>query len=84
MLILELCLFAAEILFAVYLCRKHRTLSGKEKEISKQLSFIQSQRKSLKLQEEILKEDFTKDLEERKNFILDEFKDRLCSYHRMK
>ncbi|MHB1697776.1 MAG: hypothetical protein ACYCSQ_06725 [bacterium] len=84
MLTTELCFFAAEILFAAYLYRKFRTFSRKEKEIARQLSFIRSRRESLDRQEEILKEDFARELEERKNFILDEFKDQLYSYHMKK
>ena len=74
MFIEELILLAAEILFLVYLVRK-------QKEIAKKQRKVEFERKSVKNLKEILEEDFVRELEERKNKILDEFAEKLYNYH---
>ena len=74
MFIVELILSAAEILFLVYLV-------GKQKEIVKKQSRVEFERKSVKNLKEILEEDFVRELDERKNKILDEFAEKLYNYH---
>ena len=74
MIIAELILAVAEILFLVYLVRK-------QKEIAKEKDRVKFERKSVKNLKEILEEDYVRELEERKNKILDEFAEKLYEYH---
>lgn len=74
MFIAELILLTAEILFLIYLIRKG-------KDIAKEMRKLKLERRSVMNIKDILEEDFIKELEIRKNKILDEFSDRLYSYH---
>ena len=77
MLFFELLFLTFEILFLFYLIRKYKTIFGEEKIIAEELLFIRSQKESLDELEKMLKEDFAKELEERKKYIIEEFRDRL-------
>jgi hypothetical protein len=77
MLFFELLFLASEIIFLFYLFRKYKIIAGKEKIIAEELLSIRSQKESLDELEKMLKEDFTKELEERKKYIIEEFRDRL-------
>ena len=74
MLIIELIFAAAEILFLVYLV-------GKGKKTSEEMRKLKLERQSVMNLKEMLEEDFIPEIEARKNKILDEFRDRLYSYH---
>ena len=74
MFIAELILLTAEILFLIYLIMKG-------KDIAKEMRKLKLERRSVMNIKDILEEDFIKELEIRKNKILDEFSDRLYSYH---
>ena len=74
MFIAEFILLTAEILFLIYLIRKG-------KDISKEMRKLKLERRSVMNIKDMLEEDFIKELEIRKNKILDEFSDRLYSYH---
>ena len=74
MFIAEFILLTAEILFLIYLIRKG-------KDIAKEMRKLKLERRSVMNIKDILEEDFIKELEIRKNKILDEFSDRLYSYH---
>ncbi|MHB1664943.1 MAG: hypothetical protein ACYCT7_06750 [bacterium] len=77
MLFFIIFLLIPEIIFSIYLIRKYKTLAGKEKTIAEELLSIRSRKESLVELEKMLKEDFARELEERKKYILEEFKDRL-------
>ena len=74
MLIIELIFAAAEICFLVYLI-------SKGKAITKEMRKLKLERQSVMNLKEMLEEDFIPEIEARKNKILDEFRDRLYSYH---
>ena len=74
MFIAEFILLTAEILFLIYLIRK----GG---DIAKEMRKLKLERRSVMNIKDMLEEDFIKELEIRKNKILDEFSDRLYSYH---
>ncbi|MHB1681077.1 MAG: hypothetical protein ACYCTB_11325 [bacterium] len=77
MLFFELLFLISEIIFSIYLIRKYKILAAKEKTIAEELLSIRSRKESLIELEKMLKEDFAKELEERKKYILEEFRDRL-------
>ncbi len=77
MLFLTIFLLIPEIIFLFYLIRKYKTFAGKEKAIAEELLFIRSRKESLVELEKMLKEDFAQELEERKKYILEEYRDRL-------
>ena len=77
MLFLTIFLLVPEIIFSFYLIRKYKTLADKEKTIAEELLSIRSQKESLDELEKMLKEDFAKELEERKKYILEEYRDKL-------
>ncbi|MHB1694332.1 MAG: hypothetical protein ACYCUW_10715 [bacterium] len=77
MLILTIFLLILEFIFSIYLIRKYKTLAGKEKTIAEELLFINSRKESLVELEKMLKEDFTREIGERKKYILEEYRDRL-------
>ena len=74
MLIIELIFAAAEVLFLVYLIRKG-------KEVAKEMLILRLERRSVMNLKQALEEDFIPEIEAAKNKILDEFRDRLYSYH---
>ena len=74
MFIAEFILLPTEILFLIYLIRKG-------KNISKEMRKLKLERRSVMNIKDMLEEDFIRELEIRKNKILDEFSDRLYSYH---
>ncbi len=74
MFITEFILLTAEILFLIYLIRKG-------KDIAKEMRKLKLERRSVMNIKDMLEEDFIRELEIRKNKILDEFSDRLYSYH---
>ena len=77
MLFFELLFLAAETIFLFYLIRRYKIIAGKEKTIARELLFIRSQKESLAELEKMLREDFARELEERKKYILEEYRDRL-------
>ncbi|MHB1696597.1 MAG: hypothetical protein ACYCSQ_00600 [bacterium] len=74
MFIAEIILLLAESLFLVYLIRKQKNLIKKESAIKGRIEFLDN----LKI---MLNEDYTKELEERKICILNEFEEKLYGYH---
>ncbi|MHB1680765.1 MAG: hypothetical protein ACYCTB_09725 [bacterium] len=81
MLFLTIFLLIPEIIFSFYLIRKYKILACKEKTIAEELLSICSRKESLIELEKMLKEDFVRELEERKKYILEEFRDRLNHYY---
>jgi hypothetical protein len=77
MLFFELLFLTFEIVFLFYLIRKYKIITGKEKIIAEELLSIRSQKESLDELEKMLKEDFVKELEERKKYIIEEYRDKL-------
>ena len=77
MLFFELLFLTSEIIFLFYLFRKYKIIAGKEKIIAEELLSIRSQKESLDELEKMLKEDFVKELEERKKYIIEEYRDKL-------
>ncbi|MHB1645883.1 MAG: hypothetical protein ACYCSW_05160 [bacterium] len=70
MLFFELLFLISGILFSLYLIlRKYKILAGKEKTIAEELLSIHSRKESLIELEKMLKEDFARELEERKKYI---------------
>lgn len=80
MLFAELLFLTSEIVFSIYLFRKYKTFAGKEKIIAEELLSIRSKQESLVELKKILKDDFAKELWERKKYILEEYRDRLNHY----
>jgi hypothetical protein len=74
MFILELIFAAAEIFFLVYLI-------SKGKAVTKEMRKLKLKRQAVMNLKEMLEEDFIPEIEARKNRILDEFKEKLYSYH---
>ena len=77
MLFFELLFLTFEIVFLFYLIRKYKIITGKEKIISEELLSVRSRKESLDELEKMLKEDFVKELEERKKYIIEEYRDKL-------
>ena len=81
MFIAGLILFLAESLFLVYLIRKQKNIAKREKAVIEKESVIKLERESLNNLKIILDEDYARDLENKKTFILNEFADKLYEYH---
>ena len=76
-LIISIIILALEALFAFYLFRKYKSVKEKEAAADMLIKENESRKKFLDNQQIILKEDFTRELEERKKCLLDEFMDNL-------
>jgi len=74
MFIAEIILLLAEILFFVYLIRKQKTISKREKAVIRQKRFLDNMKS-------IIDENYKRELEERKDAILKEFSEKLYGYH---
>ena len=74
MLIAEIILLAAEIIFLIYLVKK-------QKEITEEMRKLKLERQLIMNLKESLEEDFIPEIEARKNKIIDEFAERLYNYH---
>jgi hypothetical protein len=77
MLFFELLFLVSEIIFLFYLVLKYKIIAGKEKIVAEELLSIRSRKESLVELEKMLKEDFAKELEEKKKYILEEYRDKL-------
>ncbi|MCL4498342.1 MAG: hypothetical protein M1412_01765 [Deltaproteobacteria bacterium] len=74
-------LFFLETFFAVFLYRKSKQLLIQKKLLEEKSQMLIRRGRFLQNQKLILEEDYRKELEEKKNWILDEFRDRLNHYH---
>jgi hypothetical protein len=74
MFIIELFFAASEILFLIYLVRKGRA-------VAKEMHKLKSERRSVINLKKALEEDFIPEIEAAKNKIIDEFRNRLYSFH---
>jgi ribosome biogenesis SPOUT family RNA methylase Rps3 len=74
MLIAEIILLAAEIIFLIYLVKKRKV-------ITEEMRKLKLERQSVINLKESLEEDFIPEIEARKNKIIDEFAERLYNYH---
>ncbi len=70
----ELIFAGVEVLLLVYLVKKG-------KEIAKEIRKLKLERRSVMNLKDILEEDFIPEIKARKNKILDEFAEKLYSYH---